>query len=294
MSAAAAALRRGASGWAWLAPALVAVGLVVVFPVGKVVQYSLTDRTTFLEGSFVGLENYGDLLGDDLFWSAVRNNLILLLSVPLSIVLALAIAGVLYRGVRGAWLYELVIFMPFLPAIASIAVVFLYLLGNDGPLNELLRGAGLDGLAHAWLVEEETAIWSVLGVVLWKRVGFTVLLFMARLAAIDRSQFDAAAVDGAGWTRTYVEVALPQMRGIVGLAAVFGFVEAFSWTFAYVAILTRGGPDRSTYTLDFLLYRLQFDEQLVGLASAIAVLLLLTSLAVGAYRVHRARTEAFA
>ena len=293
MSAASAALRR-AGGWPWVLPALAAVGLVVVFPIVKVVQYSLTNRTTFLEGQFVGLDNYADLLGDDLFWSAVKNNLILLLSVPLSIVLALAIAGVLYRGVRGAWLYELLIFMPFLPAIASIAVVFLYLLGNDGPLNELLRGAGLDGAAHAWLVEPETAIWSILGVILWKRVGFTVLLFMARLASIDRAQFDAAAVDGAGWTRTYCQVAIPQMRGIIGLAAVFGFVEAFSWTFAYVAILTRGGPDRSTYTLDFLLYKLQFDDQLVGLASAIAVMLLLVALVVAAYRVHRARTEAFA
>lgn len=292
MTAASAALRRF-SGWPWVLPAIAVVGLVVVFPIAKVVQYSLTDRTTFLEGSFVGLDNYTDLLHDDLFWSAVKNNLILLLSVPLSIALALVIAGILYRGVRGAWLYELLIFMPFLPAIASIAVVFLYLLGNDGPLNELLRGAGLDGAAHAWLVEPETAIWSILGVILWKRVGFTVLLFMARLTSIDRAQFDAAAVDGASWARTYREVAIPQMRGIIGLAAVFGFVEAFSWTFAYVAILTRGGPDRSTYTLDFLLYKLQFEDQLVGLASAIAVLLLLVALCVAAYRVHRARTEAF-
>lgn len=293
MSAAAAALRR-ASGWPWALPALAVVGLVIVFPIAKVIQYSLTDRTTFLEGSFVGLDNYASLLGDDLFWRSVENNLILLLSVPLSIALALGIAGILYRGVRGAWLYELLIFLPFLPAIASIAVVFLYLLGNGGPLNELLRGAGLDGLTHAWLVERETAIWSILGVVLWKRVGFTVLLFMARLASIDRSQFDAAAVDGASWMRTYWQVAVPQMRGIIGLAAVLGFVEAFSWTFAYVAILTRGGPDRSTYTLDFLLYKLQFDEQLVGLASAVAVLLLLTALVVAAYRVRRARSEAFA
>ena len=92
MSAAAAALRR-ARGWPWVLPAIAVVGLVVVFPIVKVVQYSLTNRTTFLEGSFVGLDNYADLLHDDLFWSAVQNNLILLLSVPLSIVLALAIAG---------------------------------------------------------------------------------------------------------------------------------------------------------------------------------------------------------
>lgn len=266
-------------------------GVILAYPVARVVQYSLTDRSTFFEGSFVGLDNYASLLGDELFWSSLVNNLILLLSVPLSIAIALAITGILYRGVRGSRVYEALIFLPFLPAVASIAVVFLYVLANDGPLNELLRGAGAGGLAHAWLAEPGIAIWSVLGVVLWKRIGFTVLLFSARMATVDRTLLDAAAVDGASWTRTYWQVAVPQMRSIVLFAAVLGFIEAFSWTFAYVYILTRGGPDRSTFTLEYYLYRLQFDEQLVGLASAVAVVLLLAALAVAAYRVRLARAE---
>ncbi|HEX2071240.1 MAG TPA: sugar ABC transporter permease [Thermoleophilaceae bacterium] len=288
------ALLRAARAYPWLAPAVGLVGFVLAFPVVKVVQYSFTDRTTFLDGSFVGLDNYGQLLGDELFWRSLRNNLILLLSVPLSILIALAVTGVLYRGLRGSRVYELLIFVPFLPAVASIAVIFLYVLGNEGPLNELLRGVGADGLAHSWLTESSTAIWAVLGVVLWKRIGFTVLLFMARMASVDRSLFDAAAVDGASWARTYWQVAVPQMRSIVGFAAVLGFIEAFSWTFAYVVILTRGGPDRSSFTLEYLLYRLQFDDQLVGLASAVAVFLLLGALAVAAYRIRLARREAFA
>jgi ABC-type sugar transport system permease subunit len=278
----------------WLAPAIALAGFVLAFPIAKVVQYSFTDRTTFLDGQFVGLQNYGELLGDELFWRSLRNNLILMLSVPLSILLALVVTGVLYRGIRGSRIYELLIFVPFLPAVASIAVIFLYVLGNDGPLNELLRGAGADSLARGWLTESSTAIWAVLGVVLWKRIGFTVLLFSARMASIDRSLFDAAAVDGASWARTYWQVAVPQMRSIIGFAAVLGFIEAFSWTFAYVVILTRGGPDRSTFTLEYMLYRLQFDDQLVGLASAVAVFMLLAALAVAAYRVRLARREAFA
>jgi ABC-type sugar transport system permease subunit len=287
------ALARAVRAYPWLVPALALIGFVLAFPVAKVIQYSFSDRTTFLDGSFVGLTNYGELLGDELFWRSLRNNLILMLSVPLSIVIALAITGVLYQGIRGSRVYELLIFIPFLPAVASIAVIFLYVLGNDGPLNELLRGAGADGLAHGWLTDSGTAIWAVLGVVLWKRIGFTVLLFSARMASIDRSHFDAAAVDGASWTRTYWQVAVPQMRSIVQFAAVLGFIEAFSWTFAYVVILTRGGPDRSTFTLEYLLYKLQFEDQLVGLASAVAVFLLLAALAVAAYRIRLARREAF-
>jgi ABC-type sugar transport system permease subunit len=288
------ALGRLARATPWLAPAIGLAGFVLAFPIAKVIQYSVTDRTTFLDGEFVGLQNYAELLGDELFWRSLRNNLILMLSVPISILLALAVTGVLYRGIRGSRVYELLIFIPFLPAVASIAVIFLYVLGNDGPLNELLRGAGADNLARGWLTESSTAIWAVLAVVLWKRIGFTVLLFTARMASIDRSLFDAAAVDGASWARTYWQVAVPQMRSIIGFAAVLGFIEAFSWTFAYVVILTRGGPDRSTFTLEYMLYRLQFDDQLVGLASAVAVFMLLAALAVAAYRVRLARREAFA
>jgi raffinose/stachyose/melibiose transport system permease protein len=293
MSAAAAA-RRAARGYPWVIPALAMIGLVLAYPIVKVVQYSFTDRTTFLDGSFVGFDNYGDLLSDELFWRSLKNNLIILLSVPLSIAIALLITAVLYRGLRGARIYELLIFVPFLPAVASIAVIFLYVLSNDGPLNELLRGAGADGLARAWLTDPGVAIWAVLGVVLWKRIGFTVLLLMARMASIDRALFDAAAVDGASWPRTFWQVAVPQLRSIIQFAAVLGFIEAFSWTFAYIVILTRGGPDRQTFTLEYLLYRLQFDEQLVGLASAVAVFLLLAALAVAAYRIRLARREAFA
>jgi len=294
MRAAAAATARAARGAGWLAPGLALVGLIVAYPLVRVVEWSLTDRTTFLDGSFVGLDNYRQLLSDELFWRAFTNNLILLLSVPLSIAIALVVTGVLYRGLRGGRLYELAIFVPFLPAVASIAVVFLYVLSAGGPLNELLRGAGAGALAQPWLTDADVAIWSVLGVVLWKRIGFTVLLLTARMASIDRTLLDAAAVDGAGWWRTYWQVAVPGMRGIIAFAAVLGFIEAFSWTFAYVVILTRGGPDRATYTLEYLLYRLQFDEQLVGLASAVAVVLLLAAVAVAVYRVRLARREAFA
>ena len=115
------ALGRLARASPWLAPAIALAGFVLAFPIAKVIQYSFTDRTTFLDGQFVGLQNYGELLGDELFWSSLRNNLILMLSVPVSILLALAVTGVLYRGIRGSRIYELLIFIPFLPAVALIA-----------------------------------------------------------------------------------------------------------------------------------------------------------------------------
>jgi ABC-type sugar transport system permease subunit len=280
-------------GYAWIAPAFVVMGAILFYPIGRVIAYSLTNETTlFPQAKFVGVDNYTSLIHTPLFWRACLNNLILLASVPIVILLALFLTAVLFRGLRGGSTYEALLFLPFLPAIAAVGVLFVYILGFHGPLNNTLRTLGMPQLAQAWLSDSRYAIWSILGVVIWKRLGFTVLLFMARMLSIDRSLFEAAAVDGASWGQTFRRVALPEMRRIIQFVAVLGFIEVFAWTFAYVFVLTRGGPDQSTYTLEFLLYRYQFANQLVGLASAVAVVLLLIALTVAVYRVRAINKEA--
>jgi ABC-type sugar transport system permease subunit len=279
-------------GYLWIAPAFVVMGAILFYPIARVLGYSLTNQTTLFPGSkFVGVDNYTTLAHTHLFWRACLNNLILLASVPIVIVLGLVLTAVLFRGLRGGSTYEAVLFLPFLPAIAAVGVLFIYILGFHGPLNNMLRTFGMPQLAHAWLSDSRYAIWSILAVVIWKRLGFTVLLFMARMLSIDRSLFEAAAVDGASWGQTFRQIALPELRRIVQFAAVLGFIEVFAWTFAYVFVLTRGGPDQNTYTLEFLLYRYQFANQLVGLASAVAVVLLLIALTVAVYRVRAIRQE---
>jgi ABC-type sugar transport system permease subunit len=283
--------RQSAVGYAWIAPSFAVVGFILLLPVVRAVQYSLTDRTSFLAGQFVGLNNFKYLFTSHLFWLAFRNNVILFISIPVTLVTALVITGILYRGLRGSRLYEFLIFSPFLPAVASIATIFVYALSIQGPIDGMLRNIGAGGVAEPWLTNQTWAIWSVLGVVTWKRLGLTVLLFSARMTGLDRTFFDAASVDGASWSLTYRAVAIPQMRSVIGFAAVLGFIECFSWTFSYIYVLTNGGPDQATYTLEFLLYQDQFVQQLVGLASAIGVVLLIGALVVAAYRVRLLRRE---
>lgn len=290
VSAVGARLGRSGPLW-WTVPAIVLTGALVVVPIAQVIGYSFTSRSAFSAGGWVGLDNYRVIATDPLFWSAVRNNMVLLLSVPLSIVLAAVACGALTRGVRLARLYELVTFLPFLPAVASISALFIYLLSPDGPVTTLADAVAPGDGDRAWLSDPSTAIWAILGVVTWKRVGFTLLLLVAGLSSLDRSLLEAAALDGAGWWRTYVLVGLPQLRPIVGFAAILGTIEAFAWTFGYVYILTRGGPDRATWTLEYYVYQTQFREQLVGLAAAAAFALLLVACAVGLWRVATARRE---
>ena len=173
-----------------------------------------------------------------------------------------------------------------------MSVIFIYIMRPDGPFNLFLETIGLVRFAVPWRSDPTWAIYSVLGIVTWKRIGFMVLLYMARMLSIDRELFEAAAVDGAPWGKTFRHIALPQMRAIIQFSAVIGFIEVFSFSFAWIWVYTfRGGPIRSTWNLEFYLYEQMFQQLNIGMASAVAVFLLLVAVVVAVYRVRAARQE---
>ena len=273
----------------WLAPVLVLVGFFILYPLVQVIVDSFTNRNLFhiRPSEFVGLANYRSAITDDAFWSALRHNLILLISVPISILIGLFVTAILYRGIRGTRLYELLILVPFLPAIAAVSVIFIYVLRPDGPFNQLLTGIGLSRFAIPWRSDTTWAIWAVLGIVTWKRVGFIALLFMARMLSIDRTYFEMASVDGASWVKTMRHIALPQMRSIIQFAAVIGIIEVFSFSFAYIRVL----GFRGTGILETYLFGLMFGRLSIAKSSAVAVFLLVIAAAVATYRIRAARHD---
>ncbi len=272
------------SGYVLLLPALALVGLVIAFPVGQAIYQSVV-----IHGDFVGVDNYRTVLSDPFFQHAFVNNLILLTSIPVRLVLALAIAALLYRRILGHRIYETLVFIPFLPSIAAISVLFIYLLAFDGPFNSFLHTVGLGFLAHGWLTQSNLTMWTIMGVVVWTRVGFTVLLFVARLLSVDPEKLQAAFVDGASWTRTFIHVVIPELKGTIQFVVVLSVIEAFSWSFAYVYVLGQGANEPSRWILEIYLYNQEFLASVQGLASAVAVLLLAMAAALAIYRYREVR-----
>jgi ABC-type sugar transport system permease subunit len=230
-------------------------------------------------------------LGSEQFRAALINNFILALSVPLVIVVALVFVAILYQGVRFSRLWEAMVFLPYLPAIASVSVALVYFLGENGPVNTMIRAIFGDTAGIHWLTQVGTASWTIMLILSWKRLGVTVLLFMARMVILDRREFEAAALEGASWPATFRRVALPQLRSIIQFAAIIGFVDVFAYAFSFIFILTRGGPQESTQTLEFLMYRLQFFLQNVGAAAAVAMVILSIMAVLGVARAIVARRE---
>lgn len=229
-------------------------------------------------GVWTGFLNYELVLEDPTFRKAVQNSALLLLAVPILTVISVLVSVLLFDRARGWRIYRSAVFLPYILAIPVVGIVFSYILQFNGVLNEILRGVGLESVALDWLGDESLALWSVLFVIVWREVGFGIILFFARLMTMDESQLEAAQIDGAGWFNRFRHIILPQLRGTIEFYAVVATITMLAGVFAYVFTLTSGGPGNATQIVEFYIYNQGVRNSLPGLASAVAVLLLLLTL----------------
>jgi len=262
--------------WLYLAPALVLLLAVFGYPIVRLVILSL-QRTQAGELGFVGLGNYELLFRDDVFLQAVRNNLKLLLTVPVTVGLALLLAVFLFERILGWRLYRTTLFLPYLLPITAVGLVFSYIFQLSGVLNDFLHAVGLGVLAQDWLGSTTLALPTVMFVIIWKEVGFGVVLFLARLMSVEEELFDAARVDGANWWQLQRHVTIPQLATVIEFFTVISVITVLSWVFGYVFVMTSGGPGNATMVTELYVYLMGFRYNQMNLAAAVSVLLLLVT-----------------
>jgi len=262
--------------WLYLAPALVMLLAVFGYPIVRLLILSL-QRTQAGELGFVGLGNYELLFRDDVFLQAVRNNLKLLLTVPVTVGLALLLAVFLFYRILGWRLYRTTLFLPYLLPITAVGLVFSYIFQLSGVLNDFLHAVGLGILAQDWLGSTTLALPTVMFVIIWKEVGFGVVLFLARLMSVEAELFDAARVDGANWWQLQRHVTIPQLATVIEFFTVISVITVLSWVFGYVFVMTSGGPGNATMVTELYVYLMGFRYNQMNLAAAVSVLLLLVT-----------------
>ncbi len=268
-------MRRHLTPLLFAVPMIALVGFVFLVPIVAVFRYSFQRvGSAFIPSESVGFDNYRYIYKDDLFWGALLNNAQLLLCVPVLIGLAAIVAALLFDRVRGWKTYRTLLFIPYIISIPVIGIVFGYVFQLNGLLNSALEAVGLGGIAQDWLGSSSRAMWSIMAVIVWKELGFGIIVFLARLMAVNEEIFEAARVDGASWWRTFRHVTLPQL---VPAIVFFGIVETItmlSWVFAYIYVMTAGGPGNSTVVSEWYIYQQVFSNSAIGIGSAAAVTLL--------------------
>jgi multiple sugar transport system permease protein len=220
---------------------------------------------------FIGLDNYTRLFADPTFSASVVASLFFSAGVlVLNLVIALGLAVLLNRRLRGITAFRTIFFSPVVVSVVAWSVTWGFLLAPDGGINGALDLLGIQG--PNWLNDPNTSLISLVVVQVFKGVGMNMVLFLAALQSVPEEIREAAQLDGASPWRSFRAITIPMIAPTIlltGILTTIGSLEVF----APVQLLTGGGPGNSTNVLPFFLYRTAFISQQFGYASAIGVVL---------------------
>lgn len=265
--------QRVAGRW-FLTPALVMLTMTIIIPLLFAAFLSFTKYDLLSSPSFVGFSNYAKLLTDPVFGQAVMNTLVFALGqVVIGLVVAFFIAMLFNNPLVGGNLMRTMVYVPQAMSYVTVALLWSFLYDPFvGPINAAAHALGFPTIN--FLTDVNLAMPSIMGMSLWRNLGYFMIILLAGLKAVPGELMEAAKIDSAGWWARLWHVILPSMKNTVFFVAVTWFMGGLQmFTQAYV--MTQGGPVNSTRTIVYDMYESAFTNLDIGRGSAIAVLLFL-------------------
>ncbi|UOQ49650.1 sugar ABC transporter permease [Gracilibacillus caseinilyticus] len=260
-------------------PALTLYLIFSIVPIFISFYYSFMSWNGFSEMQFVGLANFQEVLQDKVFWSSVRNNvLVVLASVFGQIPIALALALLLNRKIRGAKFFRTVGFMPVVISTVVISITWRMIYNSEyGMINNFLEAVGLGFLQQNWLGDPTWAMIAVCITIIWQFVGLYFIIFLSALQTVPKEILEAAELDGASeWMKTRY-VVIPSIWNIILISIVLCISGSLK-TFDLIYVMTSGGPANSTEVMATYMYDKTFEGLRYGYGSAISVLIFVFSI----------------
>jgi len=267
-----------------LAPALLVLAVVALYPAVSTIHTSLYNRSLILPGArWLGLGNFDRLLHDPLFWNAWKNTMYFtILTVVFETVIGMGIALVLNRDFRGRGVVRAAVLIPWaIPTVVSSRLWELIFSTDYGIANYLLQGAHLVAGQVNWLGSTKLALNAACVVDVWKTTPFMALLLMAGLQTVPSELYEAAAMDGASVVRRFTQITLPVVSPILLVAMLLRMLDAFR-VFDVIYVMTGGGPANSTEVMSTLTYKVLFSATQFGYGSALAATMFVSMLLISA------------
>jgi putative chitobiose transport system permease protein len=273
-------MRQRLTPYMFLLPALLLMATFTLYPLLSVAYLSFTEYDILTPPQPVGLENYQKLLGDRVFWLSLRNSFTYLIVTPVIIVLAIVLAIVVNRKLRGIGVFRALYYIPVITGSVAIGIAWQFLFdGTGGPVNALLLGLGLITKPIVFLTEPAFTLPIAMMMTTWMGVGYYMVVFLAGLQAIPEDLYDAARIDGCNDLQKHWHISVPGLRPSIVFVSVISSLSALK-VFDEIYVLTNatGGILNSGVTMVFYLWKQAFKLQNVGYASAIAMVLLAITL----------------
>lgn len=272
--------RNRRNAYLFLLPNFIGFVIFIMIPVVTALIYSFTNYDGNHHMSFIGLRNYIRLFHDSGFLISLKNTLIYTIgTVPLIILFSLLVSVLMNNGVKGASVYRAIMLFPHIASIVAVTVVWQFLYNaKKGPINEILRMIGVMN-PPAWLSDKDTALIAVMIMIVWKGLGYYMIIYLAGLRGISADQYEAAAMDGANAWEQLIFLTIPNLRPITFYATIMCIIHSFQ-VFTPIYVMTKGGPGRATSVLVLKIYEDAFVNYKFGYASAEAMILFLLILIV--------------
>ncbi|MEV8320227.1 sugar ABC transporter permease [Streptomyces sp. NPDC059900] len=268
------------SPWLFAAPGLLIVGIFILYPFVSTLINSFTDKRTLIPGEYVGLDNFRELLHDDMFWIGLRNSTLYIVGVvPALVLLPLLLAMLVQKHIPGITFFRSAFYTPVVASIVVVGLIWVWMLDERGLVNAVLEAVGVGSvgfLSDQWLL-----LLSAMTVTVWKGLGYYMIIYLAALANVPRELHEAASVDGAGSVRRFFTVTVPAVRSTMVLVAALSSVAAFKvFSEVYLMAGPNGGPAGEDTTLVMLVQRVGTGlTGRVGYASAISVVVFVVTVA---------------
>lgn len=284
--------RRKLTGFLFVLPTVAFVAVFFIVPLALTFIMSLHDWPLFGEHKFIGFSNYADLASDRQYLKSLNFTFrYTLLITPPIFILGFILASLIRRKIRFIGIFRTIFFMPVVIGLGVSSLLWVWLLDDRvGIFNKLLLDFHLVPKAQLFLGKPNTAMNVIILSVVWKTVGFTMILLLAGLQAISDELYESAEVDGAGYFKKLFYITLPLMRRFIALAlilSVIGSVLAFDQFY----IMTRGGPRNSTISIVYWIFNNSFTYFKMGYGAAMSIVLLAILVALTGAQLYVLREE---
>jgi multiple sugar transport system permease protein len=260
-------------GFFYILPSLLFVVVFFLIPLAMVAWMSLHDWPLLGEPTYTGVDNYASLLGDSTFWDSLwfTTKYTILVTPPIFIC-AYILAHLVNSKMRWVGFFRTIYFLPVVIGLGTSSLLWVWLFNDQvGFFNFILSHLGM--IKEPVLTTPSTSLAGVIVMVVWKTVGFTMVLLLVGMQAIPTDLYEAAKIDGATWWPTQFFITLPLLKRTIALALIISIVGSFL-AFDQFFIMTGGGPNNSTVTVVYWIYRASFTYFKLGYGAALSLLLM--------------------
>lgn len=276
----------------FVSPAMIFVTVMFIIPLLMTIYLSLTDWPLVGDPKFILFDNYKSLVKDIMFWRGLKFTAIYTIAVtPPIFIFAFILANIINTTRPGVGIFRTGYFLPVCIGLSVSCLLWIWLFNDQvGIINKILEDVGIIEKPVLWLRTLPSALTMIIVSVVWKTVGFTMIILLGGLQAIPNDLYEAADVDGANWSQKLINITFPLLRRTFALALILSVIGSFLG-FDPFYIMTQGGPKNQTISIVYWIYKNGFLFYKMGYASALSLILLVILVGLSILQLYLLRDE---